>query len=140
MHHSYTSRTLALGDGLAERHRYMFGHAFAYEGTSPPTILPSRLLITSVEDLSYLAVAQLNDGRYGDSSILSPQGITELHDPTVRVNGGDAHHAIGWLVGTFDDEPLIDHGGLLYNFRSQIFLLPEKGWAVILLANASGFE
>jgi hypothetical protein len=71
--------------------------------------------------------------------ILSPQGMAELHAPAIPV-GGDVHYAMGWEVGTSDGIPVLGHGGALRNFRSQMFLLPESGWGVILLVNAHGFE
>jgi CubicO group peptidase (beta-lactamase class C family) len=140
MRHSYGSRAPAVADGLAEGHSYMFGHAFVVEGPRPPAQLPSGYLIASVEDMTHYAIAQLNDGRYGEPSILSPQGMAELHAPAIPMNGGDAQYAMGWVVGTLDGTPFVGHDGALRDFRSAILLLPESGWGVILLANAHGFE
>lgn len=140
MHNSYAYHALALANGLAEGHRYIFGYAFAAERPLPPVNLPSGGLITSVEDMTHYAIAQLNDGRYADTAILSPQGMAEIHAPAVAINGTEFHYAMGWVVGTMDGMQIIQHDGALRNFRSQIYLLPEKGWGVILLANAHGFE
>ena len=138
MRHSYASRAPALSDGLAVGHRYMFAHAFvaSAEGRFG---LASGGLIASVEDMSHYAIAHLKGGRYGDSSILSPQGIAELHAPAVPV-GEDGHYGMGWVVGTLDGMRLLTHSGALTNFRTSILLLPETGWGVILLSNANGFE
>jgi hypothetical protein len=95
--------------------------------------------IASVEDLAHYAVAQLNGGRYGDRSILSPQGMAELHAPASPV-GGEVQYAMGWQVGPLDGMPALGHGGALRSYRSQIYLLPESGSGVLLLANAHGFE
>jgi len=83
MRHSYASRTLALADGLTDEHHIMFGHAFRSDRAVPPSGVPAGFLIASIEDMTHYAVAQLNDGRYGDTSILSPQGIAELHSPAI---------------------------------------------------------
>ena len=139
MRHSYASHAPALADGLAEGHYYMFGHAFRREQDLPPAHLPAGFLIASVEDMTHYAIAQLNDGRYGDTAILSAQGIAELHAPTIPTGGG-AHYAMGWEVGTMDGMRFIGHEGANSTFRSNIYLLPEQGWGVILLANAHGFE
>jgi hypothetical protein len=139
MSHSYTSRASALADGLAEGHSYMFGRIYATEDLLPPVNLPAGGLIVSVEDMAHYAIAQLNDGRYGNTAILSEQGIAKLHAPVIST-GGENYYAMGWEVGTLEGTPFIGHGGALRNFRSQIFLLPEKGQGVILLANAHGFE
>lgn len=139
MRHSYASRAPALADGLAEGHYYLFGHAFRRELDLPPAHFPAGFLIASVEDMTHYSIAQLNDGRYGDTAILSAQGIAELHAPAIPI-GGVTHYAMGWEVGTFDGMRFIGHEGANSTFRSNIYLLPEKGWGVILLANAHGFE
>jgi hypothetical protein len=118
----------------------MFGHAFGVEERLLPARLPSGYLIASVEDLAHYALAHLNEGRYGDTSILSPQGMAELHAPVIPMNGIENHYAMGWHVGMLDGVQYIEHGGALRSFRSQILLLPESGWGIILLANAHGFE
>jgi CubicO group peptidase (beta-lactamase class C family) len=139
MRHSYASRAPALADGLAEGHRYMFGHAFRLEKARPPAALPAGFLIASVEDLSHYAIAQLNDGRYGDSAILSPQGIAELHAPAIPIGGND-HYAMGWFVSTWDGLPIVYNPGDDGRYLSIVTLMPDRGSGVVLLANASGFE
>jgi CubicO group peptidase (beta-lactamase class C family) len=139
MHHSHASRTSALADGLSAGHYYMFGQVFSFEGAAPPAYLPSGFLTASAEDMSHFVIAQLNDGRYGDASILSPQGIAEMHAPAISA-GGDAYWAIGWDTGIFEEMPVISRVGDTGHFHADIILLPESGLGVVLLANASGFE
>jgi CubicO group peptidase (beta-lactamase class C family) len=138
MRHSYASRTPALADGLAAGHHYMFGHAFEREYAVPPSGVPEGFLIASVEDMTHYVIAHLSDGRYGDTSILSAQGIAELHAPAIPM-GGDQHYAMGWVVGTADGIPLVQHSGDSGNFHSVAVLMPDRGSGFILLANASGF-
>jgi CubicO group peptidase (beta-lactamase class C family) len=139
MRHSYASRAPALADGLAERYHYMFGQVFRDEGPMPPSFLPAGFLIASVEDMAHYAIAHLDDGRYGDTSILSPQGMAELHTPAVS-QGGDRYYAMGWEVGTLDGVSAIWHTGDDSRIHSVIILMPDRGSGVILLANATGFE
>jgi len=139
MRHSYASRAPALADGLAEGHYYMFGRAFVNEGVVPPANIPAGHLIASVEDLSHYAIAQLNDGRYGDTPILSSQGIAQLHAPAIAISG-DKRYAMGWNVNTVDGIPLVFHPGDAGRNHSILFLMPDRGVGFVLLANASGFE
>ena len=139
MRHSYASRAPALADGLAVGHHYMFGHAFEREYAVPLPGVPGGGLIASVEDMTHYAIAQLSDGRYGDTSILSAQGIAELHAPAIST-GGEEHYAMGWNVTTLDGIPLVLHTGDIGNFHSIAVLMPDHGSGFILLANASGFE
>jgi len=139
MRHSYASRSPALADGLAEGHYYMFGRVFGFEGAVPPVYIPSGFLIASVEDMTHYAIAQLNDGWYGDTTILSAQGIAELHAPAIPL-GGDNYYAMGWILSTWDGLPIVWHDGNTGHFHSIVSLMPERSSGVVLLANASGFE
>jgi len=139
MLHSYTSPTPALADGLSEGHHYMFGHAFKRDYAVPPACVPEGYLIASVEDMTHYMIAQLSDGRYGDLSILSPQGVAEMHAPAIST-GSDEYYAMGWGLGTADGKPIIQHAGDTGHFHSIVVLMPDSSSGYILLANASGFE
>jgi hypothetical protein len=117
----------------------MFGHAFEREYAVPLPNGPGGGLIASVEDMTHYAIAQLSDGRYGDASILSAQGIAELHAPAIST-GGDEQYAMGWNVATVDGIPLVQHSGDVGHFHSIAVLMPDRGSGFVLLANASGFE
>jgi CubicO group peptidase (beta-lactamase class C family) len=138
MTHSYASHELALTNGLAEGHHYMLGHAFAIQSFPSPAITPAGGLSASVEDLSHYAIAQLNDGHYGEPAILSPQGIVELHTPAILVGGND-YYAIGWIIGTIDDIPAVWHGGIDVSNLAMLILMPNTRSGVVLLSNANGF-
>ena len=138
MRHSYASRAPALADGLSVGYYYMFGHAFELEGPRPPAMVPAGWLISSVEDMTYYVIAHLNDGRYGDTSILSSQGIAELHAPAMPERG--IQYAMGWGVGMLDGMSIIAHAGDDGRFHSSVFMMPDRNSGIVLLANASGFE
>ena len=109
-----------------------------FEVVVGPAQLPSGFLITSVEDMSQYAIAQLNEGRYGDTSVVSPQGIAELHAPAIPMRG-DQHYAMGWSVRPLDGAPIVWHNGDAGRNHSIIILMPDRELGFILLANASGF-
>jgi hypothetical protein len=140
MRHAYASHTPALADGLSEGHIHMFGHAFRDKSPFPPAFLPSGLLIASAEDMTHFAIAQMNEGRYSDASVLSPQGIAEMHIPAVSKGREGGYWGIGWDVNTWEEMPIVTRVGDIGNFHALIILLPESDLGVILLANASGFE
>jgi len=139
MRHSYASLAPAQADSLSDGHTIMFGRAFQDGRVRSPAALPTGFLMVSVEDLSHFAMAQMDEGQYGESSILSPQGITEMHAPAVS-QGDGGYWGIGWDVGEYDGMPAIARVGDTGHFRAFVVMLPEKGMAIILLANASSFE
>ena len=137
MQHSYAAHDPALADGLAQGHTYMFGQTFASDGSMPPSFLPTGLLITSAEDMTHYLIAHLNEGWFGENSVLSPQGIAELHEPAIPV--GDYFYAMGWFVGTRDGVRLMNHNGDAGRNHAIVTLAEESGFGVVLLANATGF-
>ena len=138
MRHSYASHAPAAADGLADGHLYVFGYAFRLDLAPSPGHLPSGYLIASIEDMTRYAIAQLDEGRYGDTAVLSPQGIAELHAPAIRIGEG-MHYAMGWAAGTVNGTPAVFHGGNDPGNQSMLTLLPESRSGVILLSNANGF-
>ncbi|KAA3659103.1 MAG: class A beta-lactamase-related serine hydrolase [Chloroflexi bacterium] len=139
MQHAYASRSPAVADGLAEGHIFMFGQVFRDEGPQPPVYLPAGALIASVEDMTHYMIAQLNDGRYGENRILSPQGTDELHDPAIPMMG-DKHYGMGWIVDSVDGVSAVYHNGDAGRNHAVVILMPDSDSGIVLLANASGFE
>ena len=137
MQHSYAAHNPAQADGLAQGHTYMFGQTFSSDGSMPPSFLPTGFLITSAEDMTHYLIAHLNEGWYGENSVLSPQGMAELHEPAIPV--GDHFYAMGWFVGTKDGITFMNHNGDAGRNHAIVTLVEERGFGVVLLANATGF-
>ena len=86
--------------------------------------------------MAHYLIAQLNEGRYGEAAILSPEGIAKMHAPAVQ-RRGDMFYGMGWYVGPpLNGVPVIWHGGDGTNFHSNMMLVPEDQWGVVLLENA----
>jgi CubicO group peptidase (beta-lactamase class C family) len=139
MRHSYASRTLAQADGLSDGHAHRFGGTFHDEGAIPAAYLPSGFLMSSAEDMTHYALAHLNAGRYSDITVLSALGMAELHAPAIPTVGA-TQYAMGWNVVPYDGIQLVFHNGDTSRFHAIITLMPERGSAVALLANVSGFD
>jgi len=73
MSRSTTALAAAPSNGLATGYRYWFGMPAPMKTPFPRGSLPSGYLISSVEDLSHYLIAQMNDGRYGNATVLSTE-------------------------------------------------------------------
>ena len=51
--------------------------------------------------MPHFVIAQLNEGKYGEASVLSPQGVVEMHTPAIQMMGQN-YFAMGWAVGPHD--------------------------------------
>lgn len=137
MAHSYTDAASAVNTGLAVGHQYWFSFPRPSALPHEPDRLPTAAIISSAEDLSQYLIAQLNSGQYRDATVLTPAGMAELHRPGAPSD--DFSYAMGWRVGPLKGVPAIHHGGMLPHYRGKLALLPESGWGVVVLTNASSF-
>jgi CubicO group peptidase (beta-lactamase class C family) len=58
--------------------------------------------------------------------VILPRGQTTLIDPS---------YGLGWEVGTLNGQRLVGHSGSMQGFNSDYVASPERGIAVVLLAN-----
>ena len=129
----------ALTHGLSDGHYYLLGHAYKRDGFYPPAY-QTGYMASSAEEMTHYLIAQLNEGKYESASILSPQGIAELHNPAAPMKMPGYYYAMGWAVSPFDGVNSIWHNGDHSNFHSVVIMQPERGRGIVLLANASGFS
>ena len=143
MAESFTSQHEALrsGAGLATGYRWWYGLALPAELPYLRGSVPAGFLISSVEDMTHYLVAQMNGGRYLDTSLLTPSGITQLHSPAAAMNGQGHAYGMGWVISPargLQGEPTIWHGGDTANFHSDMIILPRKQLGIIVLTNVNG--
>src|SRR5262249_23926480 len=68
--------------------------------------------------------------------LVSPAGLARLHAPVARQ---DAATTVGldWLRWTVDGAEVIGHLGLTAGYGTDLVLLPERGFALVTLVNAT---
>jgi CubicO group peptidase (beta-lactamase class C family) len=136
MRNSYTSEAAAEPQGLATGHNYWFGRPRAADLPYNRGLVPAGFLISSAEDMTHHLISQLNGGRYDGTSVLSPEGIGELHRPAVQTPEADTSYGMGWFVGPVNDIPAIHHQGETFNFHANVVLVPQSRRGVVVLMNA----
>lgn len=136
MQNSFTSKTEAQQDGLAVGYQKWFGIPVA--SPNLPFIrgsLPAGYLNMSAEDFGHYLIAQLNDGNYQDISVLSPEGIAQLHHPDVKMPNSNDFYAMAWEVQHFQDVEVIRHNGQVPGYTTDMFLVPDKNIAIAMVMN-----
>jgi CubicO group peptidase (beta-lactamase class C family) len=136
MRHSFTAEAEAERQGLATGHHYWFGRPTAADLPYNRGLLPAGYLISSAEDMTHYLVAQLNDGQYGGSAVLSPSGTAELQRPAVPTAESDTSYGMGWFVGPVNGIPAVFHQGETFNYHANIVLIPGSDRGVVVLMNA----
>lgn len=136
MRGSFTSEAAAKQQGLATGYHYSFGRPRAAALPYNRGLVPAGYLISSAKDMTHYLLAQLNGGRYGTASVLSPAGVRELHEAAVPTPNADTSYGMGWFVGPINEIPAIHHQGETFNFHANAVLVPESRTGVIVLINA----
>jgi CubicO group peptidase (beta-lactamase class C family) len=137
MRQTFAAQTDAQQHGMAVGYRYWFGVPAPATLAFPRGAVPSGYLISSVEDMAHYLLAHLSGGSANGATILSPQGIAELHRPGVPHETPGVAVAMGWEVGSvLHGVPTISFLGDLPNFAASMALVPDGQWGVVLLANA----
>jgi CubicO group peptidase (beta-lactamase class C family) len=147
MNNSFTALSEARAAGMSSAFYPFFGRQTNFDDRMPYTraVQPSAGLIGSAEDMAHFVLAQLQDGRYQTTQLLSPAGITALHTPD-PATGPDVQYAMGWAVWPFDDAALpgeealtaLSHGGEWLGFSNLLLLIPEYDLGLVLLMNGPG--
>jgi CubicO group peptidase (beta-lactamase class C family) len=136
MRHSTMYQAEALPPDIAVGYQQWFGFPVASDVPLLRSGNGSGGLIASAEDMSHYLIAQLNNGRYGDAAVLSPEGIAELHRPAARDGDSGKFYGMGWEVETVNSLTTISHNGDHANFHANMVLTGD-GWGIVLMTNAN---
>jgi len=137
MDHSFASEQDARRYGLVQGYQLWFGIPFATALPYLRDLLPAGYLISTAEDMAHYLIAQLGGGRFENTAVLSPAGITTLHAPAAVMMPGTSY-GMGWVNGPINGMPTIWHNGSTGNFYSDMILVPESQWGIVVLSNESG--
>jgi len=155
MTHSYISLLAARDGGAASGYYPFFGFPLVYDNFMPYSraTLPSGGLWSSASDMGRYLIAQLNDGRYGATTLLSPDSVRQLHQPGAEIEPG-FRYAMGWSrangfldrdflqtlgsdLNDHDDLVTLFHEGDWANYKSVALLLPGLNYGAVVLMNSN---
>src|SRR5258705_7478360 len=88
--------------------------------------------------MAHYLVAQLNGGTYGNSQLLSSQGIDTLHAPGSKISSLSSY-GMGWVIQGHPGSTKIWHNGDVSNFHSNMLLLPDQHIGIVILINIEEF-
>jgi CubicO group peptidase (beta-lactamase class C family) len=138
MRNSFTSQTEAESYGLSKGHRRWFGISVPSDLPYLQHAIASGYIISSAEDITHFLIANLNDGLFKGDSILSADGIAELHKPVAQ--SGNEYYGMGWVIGYSGDEPILWHHGSTANYHSTMLIEPETDRGIVVLTNVGLFQ
>jgi CubicO group peptidase (beta-lactamase class C family) len=138
MRHSFTSLDEARRNGMSTGYVTLFGLPVARNVPFNRGNIAGGYLIGSAEDMAHYLIAQLNEGHYGNVSVISPQGLDAMHQPLVNTGTPGASYGMGWRVSPVNGVPAIWHDGDNANFAANLMMDPNAKLGIVVLNNANG--
>lgn len=137
MRSTYLTYDDAVGHGLVRGHQYIFGLPVS---VSTPNYhsrsVAAGYIASSAEDMCHYLIAQLQGGVYNEHQVITPASLALMQQPRGDIN---SRYAMGWTVGEWNGLKSIRHTGLTEVSNSNMNVLPEKGYGIIILANVNSF-
>lgn len=100
-------------------------------------------LNSNAKDMAQWLLFQINQGRVGETELISAAGMREMHtaqmpmpalaeSSEIRYNG----YGLGWFTDDYRGYRRVHHGGNTVGFSTDVAVLPDDGIGVAVLTNA----
>lgn len=126
-------------NGLIEGYRNYFGFPVAGEPDYPDEDswiqVPAGYISSSINDMGKYLQMYLNGGE----DILEKSSIDQMFSDVVSIPDTDVNYGFGWESTVEYGESVLAHAGLVENYMSHMFLLPERGLGVVILINTNDY-
>ena len=109
-------------------------------------VAPAGSINSDVEEMLHYVQFHIDSGRYDGRPILSKQNDVQMQTPQMLVGSqdiwpdelGTATYGLGLAVTSYRGRKLVQHGGGIDGFISQMSWLPKERIGVVVLTNMSG--
>lgn len=140
MEHTAATLEQSKEDGLIRGYRNYFGFPIAGEPDYPDehswSTVPAGYLSSSISDMAKYLQMYLNGGM----GIVSQDSLNTMFYENVYVDGNAPYYyGMGWTLTEEYSEPVLGHSGLVENYMSNMFLLPESGLGIMILINMNDY-
>jgi CubicO group peptidase (beta-lactamase class C family) len=105
---------------------------------------PAGNLISCANDMVKWLLLNLNKGQYNGEQVISEASLKQMHTPQMVQDDSTLQqvmglklpsYGLGWFIGTFNGETLIQHGGNINGFSALTSFLPEHNVGITVLVN-----
>jgi CubicO group peptidase (beta-lactamase class C family) len=126
------TRPHAVGHYLKSREE---GHTMAHGYSFPRHINGTGGVVTSTRELLRFARMHMCNGKIDGVRLLPAKNAKAMREPVVAAGDFHRHYGIGWCVHEYPEFRVISHGGATRGFRANLTAIPDKGFAIAILAN-----
>lgn len=140
MHHSSATLQNSKADGLITGYRNYFGIPVAGEPDYPDdrswSTVPAGYISSSAADMGKYLQMYLNDGM----DIISKSSLDNMFYENVPQDESELNdYGMGWMLSNQFDKPILMHSGLVENYTSNMFILPESDVGIVVLINMNDY-
>jgi CubicO group peptidase (beta-lactamase class C family)/D-alanyl-D-alanine dipeptidase len=100
--------------------------------------LPAGNLYSSMNELSHFLSAILNGGQFDGKSVIDQDLLRSMFEPIRAPNDRAPLYGIGFGLGNIDGHRIIQHGGAVYGYSTQLVGLPDQRIGVVTSAALDG--
>lgn len=139
---SHTAATLEKSkeNSLIDGYRNYFGIPIAgkpdYPNAGSWSTVPAGYISSSISDMGKYLQMYLNGGM----GIISQSSLgTIFYDNVPQDESGQFFYGMGWMLSKELSEPVLLHSGLVENYTSNMFILPESEIGIAVLVNMNDY-
>lgn len=132
-------------DEVVARDAYAIPHSYTIFGDVVPIDLETEKMLlpvapagshwSTLDDMTQYMLTQLSTGVAPDGErVISEENLLETRVPQVQISD-DATYGLGWMIGDYKGQPVVEHGGNTMGFTSDFSFLPESDLGIVILTN-----
>jgi CubicO group peptidase (beta-lactamase class C family) len=123
---------------------YSFGYDYN-AGTKVTRRLPQRSITaaapagainSSARDMAQWVRLMLGNGVFNGRRLVSEKGFDELVRKQINI-AGPVDYGLGWFLRQWNGHKVVEHGGNIDGFNSQVALMPDQKLGFVLLTNVT---
>jgi CubicO group peptidase (beta-lactamase class C family) len=97
---------------------------------------PAGAINSSARDMAQWLRLMLANGTYNGKRIVSEKGYEELVRKQMNI-AGSVDYGLGWFLRQWSGHKVVEHGGNIDGFNSQVALMPDQKLGFVLLTNVT---
>ncbi len=135
-HSSFTQPLPAeMSQSMSKGYQLATGKPLQFEVVSP---FPAGSLSSTADDMSRFMLAHLQNGRFGDVSILKPETAELMHSRLFGLDPASNAMAYGFYEESRNGHRIIGHAGDTTAFHSDLHLILDSGIGFFVSYNSAG--
>ena len=101
-----------------------------------PAAAPAGAINSSARDMAQWVRLMLNNGTYNGKRLVSEKNFDELVHKQMAI-GGPISYGLGWFLREWKGHKVVEHGGNIDGFNSQVAFMPDQKLGFVLLTNVT---